>query len=349
MKAFLSRLYWPNMKPTSREPTLMSPAGTSVFSPMWRLSSVMNDWQKRITCRMWSASFGGRVNGAAPWMSLCGRLNGLVMELPQSAKAADKQKRHACQRRGSTSLSERPLGLKSLPPLPPPIGSVVSEFLNTCRPVKPHFQPLAPLSSVRAPLTCERCATIIPGTKRSSALRMPQGQRGQALRAGHKHFRHCCVQQSTPTCSKPRNLMTDSVTCGNAGTAIRTHRAPVLRVATPPLPPELENLMTLPPENWPVVACQAATLQEQGCTYRGVEPQAALVWADCGAELHAVPAVDLAQQYPNRQLLSSCRAQQQHCARIAIHCKALRPRLGHSSHHQTAMKRSRADKNNTAS
>jgi hypothetical protein len=32
-----------------------------------------------------------------------------------------------------TSLSERPLGLKSLPPLPPPIGSVVREFLNTCQ------------------------------------------------------------------------------------------------------------------------------------------------------------------------------------------------------------------------
>jgi hypothetical protein len=50
VKALLSRLYWPNMKPTSRGPTLMSPAGTSVFSPMWRDSSVMNAWQKRITC-----------------------------------------------------------------------------------------------------------------------------------------------------------------------------------------------------------------------------------------------------------------------------------------------------------
>ncbi len=27
----------------------MSPAGTSVYSPMWRCSSVMNDWQKRMT------------------------------------------------------------------------------------------------------------------------------------------------------------------------------------------------------------------------------------------------------------------------------------------------------------
>src|SRR5207253_7843251 len=31
-----------------------------------------------------------------------------------------------------TSLSLFPLGSKSLPPLPPPIGSVVREFLNTC-------------------------------------------------------------------------------------------------------------------------------------------------------------------------------------------------------------------------
>ena len=27
----------------------MSPAGTSVCSPMWRYSSVMNDWQNRMT------------------------------------------------------------------------------------------------------------------------------------------------------------------------------------------------------------------------------------------------------------------------------------------------------------
>ncbi len=27
----------------------MSPAGTSVLGPMWRASSVMKDWQKRIT------------------------------------------------------------------------------------------------------------------------------------------------------------------------------------------------------------------------------------------------------------------------------------------------------------
>ncbi len=26
----------------------MSPAGTSVYSPMWRYSSVMNDWQNRM-------------------------------------------------------------------------------------------------------------------------------------------------------------------------------------------------------------------------------------------------------------------------------------------------------------
>mmetsp|Transcript_19807 Transcript_19807/g.55059 ORF Transcript_19807/g.55059 Transcript_19807/m.55059 type:complete len:212 (-) Transcript_19807:525-1160(-) len=57
----------------------MSPAGTSVSAPMCLLSSVMKDWQKRIT-----------------------------------------------------SPSERPLGSKSEPPLPPPRGRVVSEFLRIC-------------------------------------------------------------------------------------------------------------------------------------------------------------------------------------------------------------------------
>ena len=74
-----SLLYWPNRYPISRPPTPMSPAGTSVFGPMWRASSVMNDWQKRMT-----------------------------------------------------SLSLLPLGSKSDPPFPPPMGKVVSEFLKTC-------------------------------------------------------------------------------------------------------------------------------------------------------------------------------------------------------------------------
>ena len=43
------RLYWPNMKPISRPPTPMSPAGTSVNWPMCRQSSVMKLWQKRMT------------------------------------------------------------------------------------------------------------------------------------------------------------------------------------------------------------------------------------------------------------------------------------------------------------
>src|SRR4030042_2076017 len=46
---FVSRLYCPNMKPISRPPTPMSPAGTSVCSPMIRHSSTMKLWQKRIT------------------------------------------------------------------------------------------------------------------------------------------------------------------------------------------------------------------------------------------------------------------------------------------------------------
>jgi hypothetical protein len=69
----------PAMKPTSRPPTPMSPAGTSVSGPRWRYSSHIRAWQKRIT-----------------------------------------------------SPSLLPLGSKSLPPLPPPMGSVVSAFLKVC-------------------------------------------------------------------------------------------------------------------------------------------------------------------------------------------------------------------------
>ena len=79
MNSLRSRLYWPKRKPISRPPTPMSPAGTSVFGPMWRNSSVMKLWQNFMT-----------------------------------------------------SLSLLPFGSKSDPPLPPPIGSVVREFLNTC-------------------------------------------------------------------------------------------------------------------------------------------------------------------------------------------------------------------------
>lgn len=71
--------YCPKRYPISRPPTPISPAGTSVFGPIWRYSSVIKDWQKRMT-----------------------------------------------------SASLFPLGSKSLPPLPPPIGRVVREFLNIC-------------------------------------------------------------------------------------------------------------------------------------------------------------------------------------------------------------------------
>ena len=67
------------MKPTSRAPVPMSPAGTSVSAPMWRNSSVMKLWQKRMI-----------------------------------------------------SMSDLPLGSKSQPPLPPPMGSVVRLFLKIC-------------------------------------------------------------------------------------------------------------------------------------------------------------------------------------------------------------------------
>ena len=73
------RLYWPKRKPTSRPPTPMSPAGTSVSAPTWRKSSDMKLWQKRMI-----------------------------------------------------SFSLLPLGSKSEPPLPPPMGRPVSEFLKIC-------------------------------------------------------------------------------------------------------------------------------------------------------------------------------------------------------------------------
>ena len=78
-KRLLMRLYWPKRYEISRAPTPMSPAGTSTSSPMWRASSVIIEWQNRMT-----------------------------------------------------SASLFPLGLKSAPPLAPPIGSPVRLFLNVC-------------------------------------------------------------------------------------------------------------------------------------------------------------------------------------------------------------------------
>src|SRR4029077_3505641 len=79
VNSFARRLYCPKRYPISRPPTPMSQAGTSVLAPTCRNSSVINDWQKRIT-----------------------------------------------------SVSDFPLGSKSAPPFPPPIGRPVSEFLKTC-------------------------------------------------------------------------------------------------------------------------------------------------------------------------------------------------------------------------
>src|ERR1700745_3043826 len=92
------RLYCPNMKPISRPPTPMSPAGTSVFGPICRESSVMKLWQNRMT-----------------------------------------------------SLSLLPLGSKSDPPLPPPMGRVVSEFLNTCSNAKNFRMPRLTVGWKRSP------------------------------------------------------------------------------------------------------------------------------------------------------------------------------------------------------
>ncbi len=92
------RLYWPNMKPISRPPTPMSPAGMSVRSPMWRESSVMKLCVKRMTSR-----------------------------------------------------SLLPLGSKFEPPLPPPMGSVVREFLKTCSKARNLRRPRYTLGWKRKP------------------------------------------------------------------------------------------------------------------------------------------------------------------------------------------------------
>src|SRR5690625_1441590 len=107
----------------------MSPAGTSVYSPRCRYSSVMNDWQNRIT-----------------------------------------------------SASLRPLGSKSLPPLPPPMGSPVREFLKICSKPRnftmprytlgwnrspPLYGPSAELNSTRKPrFTWTLRSTYIQGTRK---------------------------------------------------------------------------------------------------------------------------------------------------------------------------------------
>ena len=123
------RLYWPNMYPISRAPTPMSPAGTSVSAPTWRVSSVMKLWQKRITSR-----------------------------------------------------SDFPFGSKSEPPLPPPIGNEVKEFLKICSKPKnfkmlrftlgwkrrpPLYGPIAELNCTRKPrFTCTWPLSSTHGTRK---------------------------------------------------------------------------------------------------------------------------------------------------------------------------------------
>ena len=80
-----------------------------------------------------------------------------------------------------TSLSDLPLGSKSLPPLPPPIGSVVSEFLKICSKPRnliiprftdgwkrspPLYGPIALLNCTLKPLfTCTLPLSSTQGTR----------------------------------------------------------------------------------------------------------------------------------------------------------------------------------------
>jgi hypothetical protein len=67
----------------------MSPAGTSVYSPMWRYSSVMNDWQNRIT----SASLSGPWGRSRPALAAADRqpVSAFLNDLLEAQELDDAQ------------------------------------------------------------------------------------------------------------------------------------------------------------------------------------------------------------------------------------------------------------------
>src|SRR5690606_15167758 len=92
----------------------------------------------------------------------------------QSSITKDWQKR-------IISACDLPLGAKSEPPLPPPIGNVVSAFLNVCsnpknfsedkdtdgwKRIPPLYGPIAPLNCTRYPMfTCTLPLSSTHGTR----------------------------------------------------------------------------------------------------------------------------------------------------------------------------------------
>ena len=116
-------------------------------SPMWRCSSVINAWQKRMTSPLLLPCM---YQSTAPLLyTVHLQARGCRAHIPRQACSCVRQtgdrlllalamrctwQALRCGRR-CTLLPVRKqvtLGSKSQPPLPPPIGSVVSEFLKIC-------------------------------------------------------------------------------------------------------------------------------------------------------------------------------------------------------------------------
>jgi len=87
-----------------------------------------------------------------------------------------------------TSLSDLPFGSKSLPPLPPPIGSVVSEFLKTCSKARNFSMPRVMVGWKRRPPLYGPIALFISMRKPRLTWMFPlstsQGTRNMITRSG---------------------------------------------------------------------------------------------------------------------------------------------------------------------
>ena len=118
-----------------------------------------------------------------------------------------------CQAR--TSLSDLPFGLKSQPPLPPPIGSVVRLFFRICSEAEVSQSGCSPVLAWL--VACRPCLSSCNDTwnlqDHHSLLRIStSGNLETACRAVQNAANLC--EKGLRACSKPRNLMMDSVTEG---------------------------------------------------------------------------------------------------------------------------------------
>ncbi len=113
-----------------------------------------------------------------------------------------------------TSASVLPFGSKSDPPLPPPIGSVVSEFLNTCSKARnlrmprltdgwnrspPLYGPMALFISMRKPrLICTTPLSSCHGT-RNMITRSGSMQRSRILALRYSGWRSMTTDSDSAT------------------------------------------------------------------------------------------------------------------------------------------------------